>query len=560
MSLKELVHALGTEVCSEERFGRYPDFAPAEETLGFADTSPALDGSRGIAFMCDGLRIRTEKKVIGRDYSDILSVELVPSYESPFADELVVRSHRKDVRISDFSLNKPALKLLIDSLCAEYNRMSEDEREDAYRECFTAAMEFYCDPSDSAPSVPEEKPVDGTLGAIALELLSVQDDPTLSRGEILSRYTEILARYIPAETVGQSSPHAFIPAYNAGEKFPPENEAVVFTDHYNSTAQTESAASPAEAFDEVVASEEIPLMDLPAEQPEQTDLSPAEDFHEADEPAPVESEFPEASEESEQPAEIGFAPEDFSEQSALTEAAEALEPPADFPEVDEPAPVESAFPEASEESEPAESVIPETPEAPEPYIKEERTPEPDIFNEVMESQNVEEMSRAQTLSFLKDSINEINSAADEDEEEEDTAYSPYTREPKSDDIYLIASKRLRELCEKGVLTPERMQTELKMSVQATAKNFTEIASNEHNIPHELIRRVRDLKRGSSMLQKYMALGEDIASRVMFFMLYQMLVYTDGIEKSYGSALKLGAFVRRFSDIEMTLLELNARVK
>ena len=63
-----------------------------------------------------------------------------------------------------------------------------------------------------------------------------------------------------------------------------------------------------------------------------------------------------------------------------------------------------------------------------------------------------------------------------------------------------------------------------------------------------------------MLQKYMALGEDIASRVMFFMLYQMLVYTDGIEKSYGSALKLGAFVRRFSDIEMTLLELNARVK
>ena len=289
-------------------------------------------------------------------------------------------------------------------------------------------------------------------------------------------------------------------------------------------------------------------------------LEPPADFPEVDEPAPAESEFPEAAEESEQPAESGFAPEDFSEQSALTEAAEALEPPANFPEVDEPAPVESEFHEAAEESEPAESVIPETPEAPEPYIKEERTPEPDIFNEVMESQNVEEMSRAQTLSFLKDSINEINSAADEDEEEEDTGYSPYTKEPKSDDIYLIASKRLRELCEKGVLTPERMQTELKMSVQATAKNFTEIASNEHNIPHELIRRVRDLKRGSSMLQKYMALGEDIASRVMFFMLYQMLVYTDGIEKSYDSALKLGAFVRRFSDIEMTLLELNARVK
>ena len=134
MSLKELVHALGADICEGGRFGGYCDFAPAEETLGFADTSAERDGTRGIAFMCDALRVRTEKKVLSRDYSDITSTEIIPSFENAFADELVIKSNRKDLRITDYSINKEKLKLLIDSVCAEYNRMSEEEREEIYRE------------------------------------------------------------------------------------------------------------------------------------------------------------------------------------------------------------------------------------------------------------------------------------------------------------------------------------------------------------------------------------------------------------------------------------------
>ena len=60
------------------------------------------------------------------------------------------------------------------------------------------------------------------------------------------------------------------------------------------------------------------------------------------------------------------------------------------------------------------------------------------------------------------------------------------------------------------------------------------------------------------LPEYFALGEDIAARVMFFMLYQMLSYADRIAENPETKERLNDFFRRFGTAGITLSMLDVR--
>lgn len=163
--LRETVDYFGRNVSARYAAGKFCAFAPAEMTVGFIDTSPASDGSRGIAFLCDMLLVNTDGRAQRAYYSDITEVSVIHSFESAFDDELSVRCGG-EIRISDISLNKPFLKQLIDTMLRQYSAMSEEEREIERSECTAYALRYF---SGEAPFTPEEAEEPCFAGATARE-------------------------------------------------------------------------------------------------------------------------------------------------------------------------------------------------------------------------------------------------------------------------------------------------------------------------------------------------------------------------------------------------------
>lgn len=163
--LRETVDYFGRNVSARYAAGKFCAFAPAEMTVGFIDTSPASDGSRGIAFLCDMLLVNTDGRAQRAYYSDITDVSVIRSFESAFEDELSVRCG-VEIRISDISLNKPFLKQLIDTMLRQYSAMSEEEREIERSECTAYALRYF---SGEASVTPEEAEEPCFAGATARE-------------------------------------------------------------------------------------------------------------------------------------------------------------------------------------------------------------------------------------------------------------------------------------------------------------------------------------------------------------------------------------------------------
>ncbi len=209
----------------------------------------------------------------------------------------------------------------------------------------------------------------------------------------------------------------------------------------------------------------------------------------------------------------------------------------------------------------------------------------------------EDMSRDEALSYLVNSINEINSDSDEEfdddlnEEllpvtaavaaapqteaaptesapvettEEQPSAEPelpllnLTEEPISDDIYIKASRRLRQYCEERLLTMEEIENEVKQNMVSTAESYSALSA-EGNIPSSIAQRVETLKNATDRLPEYFALGEDIAARVMFFMLYQMLSYSDRIVEQPETKERLNDFFRRYGSAGMALSLLDSGI-
>lgn len=197
----------------------------------------------------------------------------------------------------------------------------------------------------------------------------------------------------------------------------------------------------------------------------------------------------------------------------------------------------------------------------------------------------EDMTREETMSYLLESISEINSDDDDTDDDEDidtpvaeepvvaeaataaasetlpeTAPPPaidpskamgLTKEPETDDIYIKASRRLREFCMEGRLTMEQMETAVKENMVPTAEMYSELTAN-NDIPEIISVRVETLKNATEHLSDYFAMGEDIAARVMFFMLYQMLSYSDRIIEQEDTKERINDFFRRYGPAGLAL--------
>ena len=149
MSLRETVNAFGRDVSEHFKRDSYCSFAPSEETEGFVDTSAELDGSRGIAFLCDRIRVDFDGVIRQLNYDDIRETEIIESFESDYADELLIKG-RTTVRVSDFSINKRFLKLLVDTLCLRYKQFQPEEREKFRRECRARSSARYAEMDEAA--------------------------------------------------------------------------------------------------------------------------------------------------------------------------------------------------------------------------------------------------------------------------------------------------------------------------------------------------------------------------------------------------------------------------
>lgn len=392
--LRETVEYFGHNVSARFRAGAFCSFAPAESTAGFIDTSPALDGTRGVAFMCDMLRVNTDGTVQQEYYSDITDVSVIRSYESAFDDELSLTGKGR-IRISDASLNKPFLKQLIDTLIRQYSAMSDEERERELSECTGFAARSF-----SVELMPQEEPVT----------------------------VPVIAESVIPDTVQPAADKALQPA---------------------------------------------------------------------------------------------GAPCDESSRTEGPSAAETVQ--------------KGAAEEAAQLSD----------------------TEEDELDDLFDEEDVSGMTTEEQLSLLRSSIDEINSTPEKDEPAE-AAEEPQTedktaltKEPESDDIYIEASAKLREICESGRLSMEQIEGALRENLLTAADAFNEIISR-CGIPPRLSDKIAELKKAADGMDKYFELGEDIAARAMFFMLYQMLSYSDRLAETEETKERLNGFFRRWGPSGMTL--------
>lgn len=205
-------------------------------------------------------------------------------------------------------------------------------------------------------------------------------------------------------------------------------------------------------------------------------------------------------------------------------------------------------------------------------------------------ERIQNMSREETLDYLAQSLSEINDMdfSDSDDDIEMIPESPtipeepkhisefissvslpgsepatdsagLTIEPIWGDIYIKASRNLREVIESGKLTMEQIETELKDKLIDSARAFAEITADEDKIPKTLVARIHELKTAADEFERYFESGEDIAVRAMFFMMYQMLSYSDRIAETPETKARLNDFFRRFGPAGITLSMLDMRV-
>ncbi len=213
--LRETVDYFGRNVSARYAAGKFCAFAPAEMTVGFIDTSPASDGSRGIAFLCDMLLVNTDGRAQRAYYSDITEVSVIHSFESAFEDELSVRCGG-EIRISDISLNKPFLKQLIDTLLRQYSAMSEEEREIERSECTAYALRYFSGEATVTPEEAEEPCFAGANAAGVRQSIPKENEPV---PVVNSAFAEDNAAPVPkenedtaaAEDIAQPSPEPDIP-------------------------------------------------------------------------------------------------------------------------------------------------------------------------------------------------------------------------------------------------------------------------------------------------------------------------------------------------------------
>ena len=425
MTLCDAVNDFRGKITLNSRDTRYCTFAPPEETVGVIDLSADGDGSRGIAFLIDRMMIRLGADARQIYYRDIRVTEILPSYETPYEDELVIASPAGSIRISDCGLNKFFLRQLINTLCRMSNTMKEQDRAALESRLTAEALSYY-----SGGVFPEDAP--------------------------------------PVEESELEKP----------ESIPPVTVAAV-------AAVQEIAAAKKAAMSEIPASPiaitEEKIQWLSGKQPS----VPAE-------PEKVDSE-PESLEDMTRDEAMSYLLDSIAEINSMPEEPAAVpEPESPDPDIPEPSP--------AAESAPQEPVVPPQPQAAAPKL---------------------------------------------------------THEPDSQDIYIKASRRIRELCEEGRLTMEQVDSAVREQLVQASEVYSTLDIGSAQLPPTVKEHAMNLAAAADHLPDYFALGEDIAARVMFFMLYQMLSYTDRIVQSDEMKQRLNYFFVRFGAAGIILSMLDA---
>ena len=444
MTLLDAVKSFGPKITENYRETRFCDFAPPDETVGVIDVSASGTGSRGIAFLIDSMIVKLDGAARRIDYRDIRVMETLPSYETPFEDELLIASPAGDIRISDCSMNKFFLRQLISNMSRISLRMTLSEV------LTSDALDHYAEQLFSEPEPPR----------------------TEVRVEAAAAVPEIARAKKAALADLQPKPIDI-----------PEEVEWLSTPHVSRQSETLDPAEPEEPE--------------PQNQPEP--VTPAAEPVSLTEPRQRDEDISDMSHEEtmsyllDSIAEINSTPEPEN-------AAQSVESPAAPTQPEESRAV-------SGEPAKTEAVQSETSEPPEPV--------------------------------------------------ELPAIPPLTKEPDSPDIYIQASSRIRGLIEEGRLTMEQVSTAVREQLVEASEVYSGLDIENAQLPEAVKKRARQLDSAADRLPEYFTLGEDIAARVMFFMLYQMLSYTDRVVQSDVTKQKLNYFFVRFGAAGIVLSMLDA---
>ena len=104
---------------------------------------------------------------------------------------------------------------------------------------------------------------------------------------------------------------------------------------------------------------------------------------------------------------------------------------------------------------------------------------------------------------------------------------------------------------------EQVDSAVREQLVQASEVYSTLDIGSAQLPPTVKEHAMNLAAAADHLPDYFALGEDIAARVMFFMLYQMLSYTDRIVQSDETKQRLNYFFVRFGAAGIILSMLDA---
>lgn len=505
-------------------------FADNGGLLGFIDTSQGQNGTRGIAFSDDRVLMNFDGEPIEILYKKIKSVQIISSFEDFFADELSVVFSDKEIRISDFSLDKSELKRLLDAFCG-----------DGTEEKATVAPEK----SDILPrnaAAPQSGVIlPQNVGDPARERVIPVRHGSAPMPERRPNAAQPVSEQLSAKTAAGSEQIHVNNDTSAEQRRPEVSNA-----HEN---EVPPVFQRRDDFVDIIFEDRAPVITetvLPQSSGMRTTVierqtPPA--FNDAGGQA-VQTEYP-RDDEDETAERIRI--QNMSPEETLSFLAQS------FNEINSPEPVRR--PEAARRDNTPLFRSPEvnsndsTPLFRQPEIT--RRESGTLVQQVQPQSQPQPQVRADVPTQAQPRI-----SADPVRKEE---LVQLTVEPIWGDIYIKASRNLRELCESGRLSMKQIETELDNKLLDSARAFAEITADESKVPKVLIPKITELKAAAKNFDTYFQSGEDIAVRAMFFMLYQMLSYADRIVETPETKERLNDFFRRFGPAGITLSMLDMRV-
>lgn len=484
------------------------DFADNVQTLGFIDTSQGQNGSRGIVFSTNHIMLNLDGSPRIIFYRNINSVRIIESYEDEYADEMEIICADEEFRINNCSLNKKELKSLLDKLCDGGLRGEGSAR---------------ITPPPSPPKLPSASISVKTPPEKPRDIPKTEQDKTPAPPEKTEKREPKKIEQKPEPIKSEPKPEPK-PELKITPPISENNEQV--------SQQTQNSEEKAPLI--VDHKVNVDIREIRAREALEKEQKPQS------------------------------APVDNGEDIVFENAAPVI----------------------------SETVIPEASGKGSAEPKAEKSAARDDFDDLddMETRlKIQNMTPEETMSFLAQSLSEINAPIDDEpvmkpapEPIQKTAAKPEAAPPQTlgdysthppeqakaeklsvepvwGDIYIKASRSLRELCESGKLSMKQIETELNEKLLDSTRAFAEITADESKIPKVLIPKITELKAAAQNFEQYFQSGDDIAARAMFFMMYQMLSYADRIAETPETKERLNDFFRRFGPAGIMLSMLDMRV-